>query len=105
MLGGLSPQVQRRMAEIFAKSWSDFRPALAAADAASRDDSIAGSAHKLASGARIFGLNRISDALLQLEWSHTDPIADVAKRVAAHEALLACRLPVDWSDRTGTRQA
>ena len=105
MLDGLSPQVQRRMAEIFAKSWSDFRPALAAADAASRDDSIAGSAHKLASGARIFGLNRLSDALLQIEWSHTDPTADVAARVAAHEALLACPLPADWSDRTGTRQA
>lgn len=105
LLEGLSPPVQRRMAEAFAANWSDFLPAVALAASASRDDDIAGRAHKLASGAKIFGLTNISAALLQVEWSHTDPGADIAARAAAHEALLACELPADWPDRVGARQA
>lgn len=104
MLQGLSPQVQRRMAQVFADNWSDFRPVLAAADVTDRDDNIAGHAHKLASGAKIFGLTSISGALLEVERAHTDPGADVAARLAAHEALLACALPANWADHIGTRQ-
>ena len=105
LLEGLSPPVQRRMAETFAANWCDFRPALAAAGPAIGDDDIAGRAHKLASGAKIFGLTRIAAALLQVEWSHTDPAADIAARAAAHEALLGCALPAGWPDRIGARQA
>lgn len=104
MLDGLSAEARQRMAAVFARSWSNFHAALSVTDSARRSDDIAARAHKLASGARIFGLTGMADALLGVEHSHTSPEADAALRHSAHESVLACALPTDWSERTGDSQ-
>ena len=53
---------------------------------------------------KIFGLTRDRAVLLQVEWSHTDPAADIAARAAA-EALLGCALPTGWPGSHRARQA
>ncbi|WP_232829509.1 ATP-binding protein [Tropicimonas sp. IMCC34043] len=99
LLDGLSPAVQRKMAAAFTESWSAFRPLLSNASPDGPDAAIAGHAHKLVSGAKIFGLAEIAAALQRLEGVHSDPAADAALRAAAHGAALACTLPADWADR------
>ncbi len=98
LLEGLSPSVRRRMAEAFAESWSEFRAMLTGKTAAERDATIESRAHKLANGARTFGLTELADALRSLEYAHRTDSVDAEEREAARAQVLSCALKPDWPD-------
>lgn len=92
------------MAQAFLQGWNELRQRLDMSDAAVCNPDIARRAHKLVSGAAIFGLHGMAQALRQAEQAHTDPGA-AAQRVAAHDALLSSKLPDDWIEHAGGAQA
>ncbi len=104
MLAGVSSDAQRKMAGVFSQQWLELHSIVLAARTEKQDKDIAIRAHKLSSGAAIFGLKSTADALKQVEWAHTDAAADPPGRALAHNALLACTLPSDWLHETAAAQ-
>lgn len=72
LLDGLSPAAQQRMASTFADNWRSFHRQLSAVDACTPDRTLALKAHKLASGAAVFGQTRLAQALRALEHALPD---------------------------------
>lgn len=103
-LEGISAAGRHKMAQAFLQGWNELRQRLDMSDAAVCNPDIARRAHKLVSGAAIFGLHGMAQALRQAEQAHTDPGA-AAQRVAAHDALLSSKLPDDWIEHAGGAQA
>ena len=99
-LDGLSPAVQHKMMLSFGRSWAQIRQRIVAADCRRPDREIAALAHRLASGAAIFGLLPHAAALRRLEAVAGDPAAGAADRAQARNALLALALPADWPAET-----
>ncbi|MBK1698936.1 ATP-binding response regulator [Rhodovibrio salinarum] len=98
MLADLSPRAQRRMTEAFGESWAAFLALLNDTNAEDKEEEIAKLAHKLVSGATIFGLQKIVERLRYIEISHTDPSYSAQARIDARQALAACKLPEHWAD-------
>lgn len=102
MLKGLSPNTQHKMANMFLQHWSELQSLLQHTDTIEPDKDIAIRAHKLSSGAAIFGLKFITTALKQVEWAHTDQASDPETRDHAHKILTTCTLPPDWFKQEST---
>ena len=98
LLDGLSPSVQRRMAEAFAESWSEFTAILSRETSTERNPAISSRAHKLANGAKTFGLTDLAEALRALERAHETGAPDDPARETARAQVLRHALPPDWPD-------
>ncbi|MDO4906041.1 MAG: histidine kinase dimerization/phospho-acceptor domain-containing protein [Lautropia sp.] len=98
-LDGISPAVQQRMAAAFAENWWLFQSQLAETDAEYRSAHLADQAHKLASGAALFGLTGLTQALRALERACDSPPAGERTDQPwfyARAALLRWQLPEGW---------
>ncbi|SDE62688.1 two-component system, OmpR family, aerobic respiration control sensor histidine kinase ArcB [Salipiger thiooxidans] len=98
LLDGLSPSVQRRMAEAFAESWSEFLAMLSRETSTVRDPVVAGRAHKLANGAMTFGLTELAEALRALEHAHETETPEASALETARAQVLRHTLAPDWPD-------
>ena len=65
---------------------------------AERDATTESRAHKLANGARTFGLTELADALRSLEYADRTDSVDAQAREAARALVLSCALKPDWAD-------
>lgn len=104
LLGGLSVAARTKMADALLQSWVEFRSMLSEMKPGSADGAVSAKAHKLASGAAIFGLNDLAIMLRQLEqageerapWSVTGPIVG---------RLLAYMIPEDGLTSEPTKRS
>lgn len=88
LLDGLSLSAQRRMAEAFTENWSELREMLSLETSAAKDPTIASRAHKLANGAKIFGLTELAEALRALEDAYEAEAPDASALEAARTQVL-----------------
>ena len=98
LLDGLSLSAQRRMAEAFAENWSELRTMLSLETSAARNPTISSRAHKLANGAKIFGLTELAEALRALEDAHEAEAPDSSTLEAARARVLHHTLAQGWPD-------
>ncbi|WP_414896683.1 ATP-binding protein [Rhodovulum sp. YEN HP10] len=89
LLDGLSPEAQRRMAEVFSTGWQTFRTQLATSDDSQPDTALAALAHKLANGAAIFGRTELNAALRAVELAFDSPAASTRMRALSRARVLA----------------
>lgn len=104
LLDGLSPAAQQRMASAFADNWRSFHRQLMADAARVPDTHLGLKAHRLASGAAVFGLTRLAAALRALEnaaLAAGQPDTRASGEDAwqqARQTLLTTDLPAGWPD-------